>query len=66
MVVGNFHKGHRGRAYIEWCGDWILIHRDADDLKELARQAGIPEASVRIEYEPLRVGIFLCVEKPNP
>jgi len=66
MVVGNFHKGHRGRAYIEWCGDWILIHRSAEDLRALAQRAGIPDLAIRIEYEPLGVGLFLCVEKPKP
>ncbi len=63
LVVGNFHRGQRGRTYMEWCGQWFLIHRSANELRALAAQAGIPADAVTIDYEPLRVCLFLTACK---
>ena len=65
LVVGNFHEGQAGRTYMEWCGEWFLIHRSADRLRTLAEKAGIPSEAVEIDYEPLEVCVFLKATKPR-
>jgi extracellular factor (EF) 3-hydroxypalmitic acid methyl ester biosynthesis protein len=59
MIVGNFHPSNPTRNYMEWCMDWILIHRTEDELRELGIQAGIPADRITIDREPLGVCIFL-------
>jgi extracellular factor (EF) 3-hydroxypalmitic acid methyl ester biosynthesis protein len=59
MIVGNFHPSNPTRNYMEWCMDWILIHRTEDELRDLGIQAGIPTDQISIDREPLGVCIFL-------
>lgn len=63
VVIGNFHLNNPDRPWMEWCGDWHLIHRDEDDMKRICNLANIPARSVRIEYEPLGVNMFLRIRK---
>ena len=63
MIVGNFHPSNPTRNYMEWCLDWILIHRTEDELRELGIQAGIPADRITIDREPLGVCIFLRGKK---
>jgi extracellular factor (EF) 3-hydroxypalmitic acid methyl ester biosynthesis protein len=59
MIVGNFHPINPTRNYIEWCMDWVLIHRTEDELRALGLAAGIPAERIAIDREPLGVCIFL-------
>jgi extracellular factor (EF) 3-hydroxypalmitic acid methyl ester biosynthesis protein len=63
MIVGNFHPSNPTRNYMEWCMDWILIHRTEDELRELGIQAGIPVDRITIDQEPLGVCIFLRAQR---
>ncbi len=63
MIVGNFHPRNPTRNYMEWCMDWVLIHRTEDELKQIGIQAGIPESAITIDQEPLGVCIFLVAKK---
>lgn len=63
MIFGNFHPRNPSRTYMEWCGAWFLIHRTEKDMIELCRQAGIQEACIKIEQEPLGVNLFCIVKK---
>lgn len=63
MIVGNFHPRNPTRNYMEWCMDWLLIHRTEDELTQLGIAAGIPEKNITIEQEPLGVCIFLRARK---
>lgn len=63
MIVGNFHPRNPTRNYMEWCMDWLLIHRTEDELRQLGINAGIPEKNIEIDQEPLGVCIFLCARK---
>jgi len=40
------------RAWMEYCGEWCLIERDAQCLRSLANQAGVPDHKVSISSEP--------------
>jgi hypothetical protein len=48
---------------MEWCMDWLLIHRTEDELRQLGINAGIPEKNIKIDQEPLGVCIFLRARK---
>lgn len=47
LVIGNFANTHPTRSWIEWCGDWFLIHRSLGELHQLALAAGIPPSMVQ-------------------
>jgi len=62
-AVGNFHIRNPSRNYMEWCGDWCLIHRTEDDMCRLCSAAGIPSKHVEIAQEPLGVCVFAVMTK---
>jgi extracellular factor (EF) 3-hydroxypalmitic acid methyl ester biosynthesis protein len=61
LVIGNFHRHHRTRTYMEYWMDWVLCHRTEDQLLALAR--GLPGAECRIEFEPTGSQMFLFVRR---
>lgn len=63
MIVGNFHPRNPTRNYMEWCMDWLLIHRTEEELTRLGIAAGIPAENITIDEEPLGVCIFLRARK---
>lgn len=63
VIVGNFHTSNPERPWMEWCGDWHLIHRDEEDMLGICRDAGISTDSVRFHYEPTGINMFLRVAK---
>lgn len=62
-IIGNFHVSNPSRNYMEWCGDWCLIHRTDDDMQQLCRDAGIPAERATITHEPLGVCVFAILTK---
>lgn len=62
-VIGNFHASNPSRNYMEWCGDWCLIHRTDDDMRRLCHDAGIPSGQMKITHEPLGVCVFAVLTK---
>ena len=63
MIIGNFHPSNTSRNYMEWCGQWFLIHRSDEELTNLFIKAGIPPAAVSIDREPTGACIFGVAEK---
>jgi len=63
MVIGNFNIENPSRKIMEVLGDWFLYHRSEKELLGFARQAAIPEDSVRVIREPLGINLFLHAEK---
>ena len=63
LVVGNFHPRNPSRAYMEWCGDWHLIHRSEGDMLRLAAGAGVPLGRCRLDSETLGVCVFLVAQR---
>lgn len=63
LIFGNFHPRNPSRNYMEWCGGWFLIHRTEEDMSLLCKMAGIPEACISFEQEPLGVNIFCVARK---
>lgn len=63
VIVGNFHTSNPDRAWMEWCGDWHLIHRDEEDMLYLCHRAGVPTDSIRFHYELTGINMFLRISK---
>jgi hypothetical protein len=64
MLVGNFAKGCPTRAYMEWVGLWYLTYRTAEELRDLAIVAGLPDHCVSVTTERLGVNLLLQARKP--
>ena len=63
VVIGNFGSYNPSRPYMELLGDWNLIHRGSEHLRELAMEAGATEQDITIGREPACVNLFLHVRK---
>ena len=63
IVFGNFHPNNPNRNAMEWCWEWFLNYRTADDLRMLCDKAGIPQSCVKIEQEPLGICLFCVVTR---
>jgi extracellular factor (EF) 3-hydroxypalmitic acid methyl ester biosynthesis protein len=63
MVVGNFSTSNPSRYYMEYWGDWVLIHRTEKELKRLFSETS--SADVRIDYDETGCQMFLVIEKDS-
>jgi 2-polyprenyl-3-methyl-5-hydroxy-6-metoxy-1,4-benzoquinol methylase len=63
LAFGIFHPNNPSRNWMEWCGEWFLIHRNKEDVLQLCEQAGIPTENIRFEFEPLGINLFTIIEK---
>jgi extracellular factor (EF) 3-hydroxypalmitic acid methyl ester biosynthesis protein len=61
LVIGNFHRHHRTRIYMEYWMDWVLCCRTEDELLGLVQR--LPDADCRIEFEPTGSQMFLRVRR---
>ena len=63
LVVGNFAPHNPTRAYMEWIGNWYLLYRTRDQMRQLGIRAGIPEDRMKITAERTGVDLVLVAEK---
>ncbi len=63
MLVGNFAPHNPTRAYMEWIGNWYLTYRRAEELRDLALEAGLSTPQFDIQTEHTGVDLFLVAEK---
>lgn len=63
VVIGNFSPLNTSRDYMEFLGDWVLIHRNEKQLAELAREAGAAQSAITIDWEPEGVNLFLRIRR---
>ena len=63
IVVGNFNHNHNPtREYMELFGEWYLHHRTAEELVELAKEAGFTESQLSVGHEEEKVNLFLHIK----
>jgi extracellular factor (EF) 3-hydroxypalmitic acid methyl ester biosynthesis protein len=62
--VFNFAPHNPSRAYMEWIGNWYLIYRTAEQMCELAAQAGIPHQHFQVSAEPSGVNLYWHINRP--
>jgi len=65
LVICNFADTHSTRPWIEWCGDWFLIHRSQYEMQLLAEYAGIVQGEAKISHDvdSLQAVRYLSIEK---
>jgi len=61
-VIGNFSTSNPSRPYMELVGDWRLIHRTEQQLRNLALDAGVGSSQIAVDQEPLGVNLFLRIK----
>jgi extracellular factor (EF) 3-hydroxypalmitic acid methyl ester biosynthesis protein len=60
LVIGNFHVSNPSKIFMEYWGDWYLIHRTEEELKELLNSLDPSAAS--IIFEETRSQMFLVAK----
>ncbi len=60
VLISNFATNAADRGYMEAFMDWRLVHRDEQDMENLARRAH-PDCTTRLYREPSRQMVFLEV-----
>jgi SAM-dependent methyltransferase len=63
VVIGNFHPDNPSRNYMEWVGEWFLIHRTVEDMTEMSRLAGISAEALSFERDDTGVQLFMTALK---
>lgn len=63
LVIGNFSVANPNIHWLRFC-DWLLHHRNHDQLITLAAEAGAHPERIRIGHEPAGVNLFLHIT-PN-
>ena len=63
LLAFNFAAANSSRDYMEWIGDWRLIHRDVPAMRRLMAAAGIPDSCGRVVAEPLRANLLIRARK---
>ena len=65
LAVFQFAPHNPTRAYMEWLGNWYLIYRTTDELRQLALDAGLPAPVIELSSEPLGVDLLLLATRPE-
>ncbi len=63
LVIGNFSNDNPSRAYMEHVGEWVLEHRNEEELFELALKAGVAQKNITVGQESEGVNLFLHMRK---
>ena len=65
LVVGNFNVSNPSRYYMEYWGDWSLIHRTEEEFQSLFPEKS--SATTRLIYDETDCQMFLDIRKKrNP
>jgi extracellular factor (EF) 3-hydroxypalmitic acid methyl ester biosynthesis protein len=61
LVVGNFNVSNPSRYYMEYWGDWVLIHRTEEEFRSLFPDTS--SATVRVIYDETGAQMFLNIKR---
>jgi extracellular factor (EF) 3-hydroxypalmitic acid methyl ester biosynthesis protein len=61
LLVGNFTRDNLTKAFLHLLGNWHLIHKTEQEMKNWA--TGIEGCTARIEYDRLKMIAFLVLER---
>lgn len=61
LVVGNYHVSNSSKYFMEYWGDWPIIHRSEEEFRELFTNESSEQASM--VYDDTGIQMFLCIEK---
>ena len=63
FVVGNFHVSNSSKYYMQYWGDWLLLHRTKEEFKGLFQNNSCDKVSVL--FDDTGSQMFLHVKKPK-
>jgi SAM-dependent methyltransferase len=63
LLVGNFAADNPSRTFMEWFGDWPLIHRTEPEFLALFEEAGFARADLQVEREAQGGSILLVTAR---
>ena len=63
LLAFNFADPNPSRAYMEWIGNWYLIYRTLEDLRDIRHHAGIPDAAESVGAEAENVNLLIQIRK---
>ncbi len=63
LVVGNFHVSNSSRYYLQYWGDWVLLHRTEEEFTSLFQNNSCGKVSVL--YDDTGSQMFLHIKKPK-
>ena len=63
LVVGNFHVDNPSKYYLQYWGDWYLLHRTEAELRNLFKNDS--KAKVSVLYDETESQMFLHINKPE-
>jgi extracellular factor (EF) 3-hydroxypalmitic acid methyl ester biosynthesis protein len=58
VIIGNFGTANPNRAFMDYVGEWVLIHRDPDELRELFRQSKFANSRVEVDQDATGIQLF--------
>jgi len=61
LVIGNVSSANPSRAYMALIGEWYVIHRTEDDLRDIALRCGFK--NYRVERDSTGIQLYLVVNK---
>ena len=61
LVVGNYHVSNSSKYYMEYWGDWPILHRTEEEFRALFTDESSGRASMI--YDDTGIQMFLCIEK---
>jgi extracellular factor (EF) 3-hydroxypalmitic acid methyl ester biosynthesis protein len=61
LLFSNIAAGNPFRPWIEYLGDWTLIERDEDDLRQLGRQAELPVDTLKVFRDSTSLALMVNV-----
>ena len=62
LVIGNFSENNPTRNYMEIIGDWILHHRNREQLIRLAEECNVPQSAISVDQESEGINLFLHIK----
>lgn len=62
LVIGNFSDNNPSQDYMEFF-NWLLHHRSAKKLQQLAQECGIASNNIQVKKEPEGVNLFLIISE---
>ncbi len=62
MIIGNFHVSNPSKHFMEYWGDWHLIHRTEEEFKNLLSESESSAADISIIFEESGSQMFLEIK----
>lgn len=61
LLIGNYHRDHGDRVFMDYWADWVLLYRSEADMLALAEN--LPNAEARVIFEDTGCQMFLHITK---